>query len=125
MGYLTDPQTFDHANNQDDDYGFDDSNYQQKRKIRECYYSDVVGEYIVDAITGAKYPWRIGTIDEKRFFKVTDTVINGNYDSYNGRSSRKAYYENPHTYMNHKRIDLDEELIQQWYKNVNTLFPKD
>ena len=128
MGYLTDPQTFDPRENHDDSEN-EVSNYQQKRKMRECYYSDIVGDYILDAITGEKYPWRVGTFNEKRFFKLTDTTNStdvgrkGNYDSSLGRSSHKAYYENPHAYMNHKRIDLDEELVKQWYVNNNKLFP--
>ena len=128
MGYLTDPQTFDPTDNQYDP-AVEVSNTLQKRRKKECYYSDIVGDYIVDAITGEKYPWRVGTLNERRFFKVTDTTITvnytrkGNYNSYEGRSSHKAYYENPHAYMRYKMIELDEEFVNEWYNKMDKLYP--
>ena len=128
MGYLTVEQNFDPTDNEQD-MEAEISNVPTKRKVKRCYYSDIVGSPILDAITGEQYPWRVGSFNENRFFKVTDTTNNvdttrkGDYDSCYGRSSHKAYYENPHSYMNHKRIELDEELVRQWYDKVNRLFP--
>ena len=70
----------------------------------------MVNTYIVDAITGEKYPWKVGSKDEERFFRVTNTVNLEN--SYR----RKAFYENPEAYMQHKQIILDEELVNQWHE---------
>lgn len=129
MGYLTDPQTFDPTENQ---YNPDvEVSTRPQKKKKDHYYSDIVGDYIVDAITGEKYPWKVGTFDEKRFFKVTNTANiadisrKGTYNSYQGRSPHKLYYLNPHAYMNHERIELDEELVQKWYDKNNKLFPGD
>ena len=130
MGYLTDPKTFDSTENQYDPVT-EISYPQQKRKIRECYYSDVVGSYIMNAVTGEKYPWKVGSFDERRFFKVTDTTNTknvgrkGNYNSSQGRSSHFAYYETPQAYMNHKQIELDETVIYDWYDRKNLFFPQE
>ena len=141
MGYLTISQTYDHTDN--DESHFDETQndkvriYETRiyetpknRKDKSCYYSDVDGCYIVDAITGAKYPWKVGSIDETRFFRVIDTVDNNNNKTKNGNinsnysySSRKAYYENPHVYMRHKQVELDEELVRAWYNRYDTLYP--
>ena len=127
MGYLTVPQNYDPKDNEQ--YTEMESKNIMKKKERRSYYSDVVGSLIVDAITGEQYPWRVGSLNEQRFFKVTDTTNNadatrkGNYDNYQGRSSRKAYYENPHAFMRHKTIELDEEIIREWYVKVNKMFP--
>ena len=130
MGYLTEDQTF-HPSDNDYDNEQDVSNISKVKKGKDCYYSDVVGRYIVDAITGAKYPWNVGSLDEQRFFKVTDTTNNvdrsrkGEYNCYHGRTSRKAFYENPHAYMKFSRIELDDDLINEWYDKRERLYPEE
>ena len=107
----------------------DNMSQQYMNKKKKEYYSNVVGDYIVDAITNAKYPWQVGTLDEKRFFKVTNTVhrVNGErkgtYDNYDQRSSNIAYYETPHAYMKHCNVTLDDDYVKEWYSKVNTMFP--
>ncbi len=127
MGYLTVSQTYDPYDNDGDNESIEGEFYVTKNKKE--YYSDVIGDYIVNAITNAKYPWRVGTCDERRFFKVTNTVQNismerkGTYDNWEGRTSRKAFYENPHAYMKHCNVTLDEDFVKAWYNRVNQEFP--
>ena len=49
---------------------------------KKVYYSDIVGTSILDAITGVKYPYKVGSKDEKKFFKVRTTV------AYKNRSAK-------------------------------------
>lgn len=95
---------------------------------REVYYSDIVGDSIRDAISGAKYPWKVGSFDERRFFKVRSTTAYANQKAKGvedlcGRSARQAFYESPISYMNHLSIALDEELVKGWYNKANELYP--
>ena len=128
MGILTDTKAFNPIENDYDQQNETTNvnvniNRKSKNKFyrRQCYYSDVVGDYILDAVTSAKYPWKVGSLDERRFFKVKDTTQR---DYYDGRGPRTMFYENPYAYINHARIsDLDEELIQKWYANVKKLYP--
>jgi len=126
MGYLTESRAYNPSENTTQ---VEIETIRQTSKQREPYYSDVVGEYIVDAVTGAKYPWRVGSLDEQRFFKVTNTVPRINYErkglmnNYNGRSSRYAYYENPHTYMKYYGVELDEDYVKLWYTKANNQYP--
>ena len=126
MGYLTASQSFDPRDSEVYD-DCEEETYVTKKKKE--YYSDVVGDYIVDAITNAKYPWRVGTYDEKRFFKITNTVRNvnaerkGTYDNSEGRISHTAFYETPHAYMKHCGATLDEDYVKSWYNRVNNDFP--
>ena len=98
-------------------------------KRKKEYYSDIPGDYIVDAKTGAKYPWKVGSFDEQRFFRVTNTVPiqnferKGTHNSYVGRSGSKAFYENPHVYMKYCKVELDEEYVKSWYEQKNRLYP--
>jgi hypothetical protein len=133
MGYLTVEKNFDPMDN---DYNVVDSSETQvenkmnskKNKVSYCYYSNVVGSPIINAVTGEKYPWKVGSIHENRFFKVIDAGISDNFvgkaneDSSKGRISQKAFYENPEQFMNHRNYqDLDEEIINNWYNRVNSL----
>ena len=102
----------------------DGSNF--SKKSRERYYpSDVVGNPVVNAVTGAKYPWRVGKKEEDRFFKVIDTANNvgfGNLD-YGCRVSHKLYYETPYQYMTHRNIELSDDFIKAWYTKQNAKYP--
>tara|TARA_B100001057_G_scaffold455802_1_gene502618 strand:- start:234 stop:626 length:393 start_codon:yes stop_codon:yes gene_type:complete len=96
-----------------------------KSKKNKYYTSSIVGDYIVNAITGEKYPWRVGSPDEKRFFRVTDTTKFNDSSNTNGenRTSYKLFYESPHVYMKDRKIELDKELVKTWYNNINLLYP--
>jgi len=97
------------------------------QKHKEVYYSDIVGDSIRDAITGARYPWKVGSFDERRFFKVRSTTAYANSKAKGadscGRSARQAFYENPISYMNHYSVNLDEDLVKNWYNKTNALYP--
>jgi hypothetical protein len=95
-----------------------DSIYDAYKKV---YYSDVVGSPILDAVTGAKYPFRVGSHDEKKFFKVRSTI------AYKNRSAKtpyppcasvtnQAFYENPQSYMQHHKVVLSEAILDNWNK---------
>lgn len=127
MGYLTDIKQPDQS---EFIYDINDEKINiikpQLKKQNQIYYSNNVGEYIHDAITNAKYPWKVGSLNEHRFFKVTNTLsdYNNTNDSYSGGSTRYAYYENPEAYMNHRNIELEQDIIDNWYKRVKILYPE-
>ena len=130
MGYLTATQAYDPAENtRDTTPEFTTEKSSRKLKEVPIYYSNIVGSSIVDAITGAKYPWRVGSTDEQRFFRTLSTVVphylkrKNDSDIYNMRSANKAFYEDPYAYMRHNDIDLSDEFIKEWYTNKNTLYP--
>jgi hypothetical protein len=93
-----------------------DRAYQPYKKV---YYSDVVGSPILDAVTGAKYPFKVGSVDENKFFKVRSTT------AYKNRSAKstyptcasvtnQAFYENPQSYMSHHSAVLSKEILDKW-----------
>ena len=131
MGYLTIPQNYDptdneHDNDHDNYHDNDHSilnnkpSFSSRRKGNKCYYSNVVGSYIVDAITGEKFPWKVGSYDERRFFRYINTI---NKEDPYSRTFQKAFYENPHAFMRHTRVELDETLVNEWYDNNEKLYP--
>ena len=93
---------------------------------RQRYYeSNVVGHSVVCAITGAKYPWKVGKRDENRLFKVVDTANKVHFSSkdYGCRVSHNLYYETPYQYMEHRNVELSEDFIRSWYDKQNELYP--
>jgi hypothetical protein len=95
-------------------------------KMSERYYSsDVMGAPILDAVTGAKYPWNVGEVEENRLFKVIDTANEVGWKSkqYGCRISHKLYYQTPYEYMKHRNIELNEEFIKNWYDKQNEKYP--
>ena len=94
----------------------------------EVYYSDIVGSSIRDAITGARTPWMVGSINERRYFKVRSSTAYSNpyakgVSSGSRRETRQAFYDTPDSYMKHQDVVLDPELVKMWYNKVNKLFP--
>ena len=91
---------------------------------KKVYYSDIVGSPILDAITGEKYPYKVGSINEKQFFKVRSTTAYGKSLSklqYPASASvtNQAFYLNPNAYMNYHAVQLTEDIIKTWENRVN------
>jgi hypothetical protein len=94
---------------------------------KNSYYpSNIEGQRIVDAVTGAEYPWRVGSYEEKRFFKVmdaSDIMESNGKRSYNKRNPNFLYYQSPESYMKYKNVVLEESVITDWYNKYILLFP--
>jgi hypothetical protein len=104
-------------------------------KKRAYYPSNVPDSFIKNAITGSVYPWKVGSKDSKRLFKVVDTL--GIHDKQGiklpGRKQRTdvaqvnpnpnhLYYDSPEEFMRHRNCTVTPALIQSWLKTKNTLF---
>jgi len=80
------------------------------KKVKIRYYISK-NSYIVNALTGEKTKYKIGTSDENLFFVVRD-ISNNNF---------KIFYENPESYENANYIKLSENIKCKWYEK-NKLF---
>lgn len=85
--------------------------------------SNVPDRFIKNAMTGVEYPWRVGSLEALRLFKVVDTF--GNYDSngyklkpsaksYPNPSPNQCYYDSPQQFMTHRKMTVQPELIARW-----------
>ena len=104
---------------------------QQKGK-RMYYPSNNPEIYIVNAITGVKYPWKAGTYDSLKLYNVVDTTTICDNKGYCIKNTDKdteygnpnyLYYDSPEQYMQHRKVILDTSRIQSWHNFISTLFP--
>ena len=65
------------------------------------------GSYIRDAIEGAYTPYRVGSQDEKRFWKITRR------DSY--QEIVKCFYLKPESYEKKNKLKVGETEKHLWY----------
>jgi len=103
------------------------------RGKRWYHPSNTPETYAVNAVTGVKYSFRVGSFDSLRSFLVVDTrttcdnkglvIKNNNKDADVGHSNW-LYYDNPEQYMQHRKVSLDDAVVQAWHKRVNILFPE-
>jgi hypothetical protein len=94
---------------------------EQKKLGRRRYFpSNVQDSFIVNAETGVKYTFRVGSNDSRCLFKMVDTTgvcdkngfeINPRDASYPNRNPNHIYYDSPEQFMRHQRTTLDPELI--------------
>jgi hypothetical protein len=83
---------------------------------RRFYPSNVQGKFIVNAITGVAYPWRVGSIYEDLLWKVCDaSAKRGKYepDFY--------FYDSPKQAISHRRYKADvysAETLDWWKGKV-------
>ena len=99
---------------------------------RRLYYPSNNQEmYIVNAITGVKYPFKVGTFDSLRLFSVVDTRTNCDNKGYQIKKTdnnveignpNTLYYDSPEQYMQHRKVNLDSKQVQDWYNKRNSLF---
>ena len=87
-----------------------------RNKSKPLYYSNAEEQYIVNAVTGEKYPWKVGHLDEQRLFKVKDASLSGLKS--NGRISQTAYYKDPYEYMIYNNVHLPNSIIERWKKRA-------
>tara|TARA_Y100000389_G_C17317440_1_gene441246 strand:- start:235 stop:699 length:465 start_codon:yes stop_codon:yes gene_type:complete len=116
-----------HSNNEDTHPKYVNNSFK-----RMYYPSNVNNTNIVNAITGNKYPWLKGTIDELRLFRVVDS--SGRCDNYgfydrrgnHGESFNKEpnilYYDGPNEYMKHRKTNVAPGLVSEWNTTRGELF---
>ena len=101
-----------------------------QRRKRVYYPSNKDGYHIVNAVTGHSYPWKVGSYDSYRLYKVTDAT--GFHDK-NGYRLQKndepnyepnfLYYDSPEQAAKHLKMKLDPKEALKWHNKYNLLFP--
>uniref|UniRef100_A0A6C0JK89 Uncharacterized protein n=1 Tax=viral metagenome TaxID=1070528 RepID=A0A6C0JK89_9ZZZZ len=76
----------------------------------EFYSTNMVpGTMIRDAVTGSKYnQFRVGTLNEHQFFKVTNAT--GQF----GRDSVTMFYDSPEQFERHMKTDVETDIKSRW-----------
>lgn len=89
---------------------------EKKNKRPRSFSSNVQGRYIVNAVTGVEYPWRVGSLCEDLLWKVCDA-----------RASRGKYepdfyfYDSPQQAAEHRRYHrnaFSQDSLDWWKANV-------
>jgi hypothetical protein len=89
---------------------------EKKNKRPRSFASNVQGRYIVNAVTGVEYPWRVGSLCEDLLWKVCDA-----------RASRGKYepdfyfYDSPQQAAEHRRYHrnaFSQYSLDWWKANV-------
>jgi len=92
-------------NNSGDNHSQDGSN--EKKVFRGPFPSNVANTPIVNAITGVKYPWKVGSYGETFLWKVVNCT----------RSDPKLYfYDSPEQYEAYKNVQIDSEAKFEWHR---------
>jgi hypothetical protein len=77
-----------------------------EQKPRGPFPSNVMGAPIVNAITGVKYPWTVGSFEENHLWKVANCT----------RFTPALYfYDSPEQYEAYRRVELDAESKEVWH----------
>lgn len=111
------------------------NNFKNKVIRYEYYPSNISDSFIRNAVTGRPYPFKVGSNESRRLFKVIDTI--GNIDS-NGRkiqvikkhgvftpinaNPNHLYYNSPEEYMRHMHYQVQPELIKKWKDRCDAHF---
>ena len=89
-------------------------NSKDKRPSRKSFPSNVQGRYIVNAVTGIAYPWRVGSMYEDLLWKVCDST---------GRRGKVEpdmyFYDSPKQAIDHRRYrpDVFSADTMNWWKS--------
>ena len=88
-------------------------NSKDKRPSRKSFPSNVQGRFIVNAVTGIAYPWRVGSMYEDLLWKVCDST---------GRRGKVEpdmyFYDSPKQALDHRRYrpDVFSADTLNWWK---------
>lgn len=88
---------------------------QNNRPVKVEYYDsgNSMGHKIRDPITGARLRDRIGSNDEKNYFKVRMTGVNR-------LNPITLFYDSPEHYERHHRTMLDTKIKERWWAEHRT-----
>ncbi len=82
-----------------------------KHIVIENYGTGQLGSRIINAVTGQKYPYMVGSKDEDLLFKIADA---------SGRNCRNStlmlYYDTPEQYENHHFTTVSQAIKEKWYE---------
>ena len=102
------------------------------RGKRHYFPSNTHDTHIVNAMTGVKYDYMVGSFESLRLYSVVDTTSSCDNKGFQIKLTDKTtetghpnylYYDNPQQYMEHRKVLLDTETIQSWRERVSKLFP--
>ena len=99
------------------------SKHRKSRKTPPSFASDAHGQHIRNAVTGSYYEERVGTIEEKKFFKVAGKSVfkmnSGGVILDEGYHMSSFYYDSPEQYEKHKNVVLPLALKDSWHLNAS------
>jgi hypothetical protein len=94
-------------------------NSKDKRPSRKSYPSNVQGRFIVNAVTGIAYPWKVGSLYEDLLWKVCDST---------GRRGKVEpdmyFYDSPKQAIGHRRYRQDvysADTLNWWKARVSNM----
>ena len=88
-------------------------NSRDKRPSRKSFPSNVQGRFIVNAVTGIAYPWKVGSVYEDLLWKVCDSTAR------RGKLEPDMYfYDSPKQAIDHRRYRHDVYSVDtvNWWK---------
>lgn len=105
------------------------------RTTKKYYPSNVMNQIIVNAITGVKYPYRVGSKDSLRLFKVCDTTgdyslggkkkYTDDYKEGQEKTPNNFYFDNLSEYMQDRGFHRHAESCDEWGKYQKSLLDVD
>lgn len=75
----------------------------------EIYGSGQTGSRIRNAVSGQRYNFLVGSVDEDLFFKVTDSRAH-----YGRKEALHLYYDTPEQYENHHFTTVSQNVKNSW-----------
>ena len=80
------------------------------------FMQDRQGRNIINALTGFIYPFKVGSKEEKQFWRVMIPYYKeGSWEGV------KLFYDSPEQFENHKGITLDNYIKQKWRNDINSI----
>lgn len=77
------------------------------------FYSSERGQRIVNALTGEKYIYKVGSYEEQNFWRVTVPFTKNGITN-----SVKLFYISPSEYEYHRNVCLDTDIKIKWSRST-------
>jgi hypothetical protein len=101
-------KNYNNNNNNNKNKNNGDENNGQKNVFRGPFPSSTApNALIVNAITGVKYPWNVGSYNEEYLWKVADSTH---------FEPKLYYYDSPEQYEEYKRVRISPEAKFEWHR---------
>jgi len=121
------------SNNNDDASCSENDFYAEKsrgKKKKRVFFPTKLGSYCINAVTGIAYPYKQGSFEELRLYKITDVTTSCDANGYKRArtdplydSPHFLYYDSPEQYSHHAKMVVSHDKINKWRSRVDKMFP--
>lgn len=135
--YIDHDRTEEQPNSKFQPLNYEDGSEEYRKisveKKRAYYTSNTIMDFVKNAVSGKKYPFRLGSYETMRLYKVIDSTGLCDKDGFillkeenRNPECNILFYDSPEQYFRHRKLNFhgDATRTEKWQNEVSTWYER-